>query len=80
MVIQKNYAIDLLKATTEKNESMTKVVVEACKIVPELDIPEDVPEDVRIRKITTGVCKVRTKLAKVKFELDLKTTELNLMA
>lgn len=49
----------------EKNEHMTKVVAEECRTVPELDTLEDVPVDVRIRKLTAGVCEARIELAKV---------------
>ena len=80
LATQKNSIIDLLKATTEKNEHMTKVVVEACKTVPELDIPKYAPLDVRIRKLAAGVHEARTKLTKVQFELNLKIAELELRA
>jgi len=78
MVVQKNYAIDLL--IIEKNEHMTKVVAEACRTVTELDIPKDASVDVRIRKLTVGVREERTELSKLQFELNLKITELELRA
>jgi len=56
------------------------VVVEACRTVTELNIPEDVPVDARIRKLTEGVHDARTELAKVQFELNLKITQLELRA
>lgn len=74
--VQKNYSIDLLKATTEKNEHMTKVMVEACRIVLELDIPKYALVDVRIQNLVVGVREARTELAKVQFELNLKITDL----
>lgn len=49
----------------ETNKHMTKVVVEACRTIPELDIPKDAQVDLLIHKLTVGVHKARTKLAKV---------------
>jgi len=49
----------------EKNEHKTRVIVEACRTVLELDILEDAPVDVRIQNLIAKVCKVRIELAKV---------------
>lgn len=76
MFAEKNSSIELFKAITTKNEHMTKVVVEACRSVPELDIPKDMPVDERIQKLTVGVREVRSELAKVQLELNIKITEL----
>lgn len=65
--VHKNYTIDLLKAIIENNEHITKVVAKACTTVPELDIPEDAPVDVRIQKLATRVHQVRTEMSKVQF-------------
>lgn len=58
----------------DKNEHTNKVLAEAYRIVLELDIPEDAPVDMRIWKLTVEVRKARTELAKVQFDLKLKTT------
>ena len=65
MVVQRDFSIHLVKSIIDKNERTTKVVVEACRSVPELDIPDDEPVDVRIQKLVVGVCDARTKLANV---------------
>lgn len=56
------------------------VVAEACRTVSELHIPEEASVEAKIRKLAVGVCKAKTKLAKVQFELNLKITELQLKA
>lgn len=78
MFVEKSSIIDLLKKITEKNERTTAVVAEACQNFLELDIPEDVLVDARIRKLVAGVRKAQTELAKVQFELNLKIIELEL--
>lgn len=39
MFSENTFAIELFKAITMKNEHTTKVVAEACRFVPEMDIP-----------------------------------------
>jgi len=52
---QKNFTIDLFKAIMDKNECMAKVVPDAYKIVPELDILKGRPVNVKIRKLIAGM-------------------------
>lgn len=55
MVVQRDFTIDLIKAITDKNERMTKVMAEACRSILELEIPNDEPVDVRIWKLVVDV-------------------------
>lgn len=80
MFIEKTSVISLLKKMIEKNEHTIVVVIEACRTVTELNMPEDVLVDARIRKLTASVHTVRIELAKVHFELNLKITQLELRA
>jgi len=34
LLVHKNFSIDILKATMENNEHMTKVVAKACRTIP----------------------------------------------
>ena len=43
MFAENTSTIELFKAINVKNEHTTKVVAEACRFLPELDIREDVP-------------------------------------
>jgi len=48
----------------EEGSGEETVVVEACKIVLELHIPEEAPLEAKIRKLAAGVCDARTEMAK----------------
>jgi len=39
----------------DKSQCIAKVMAEACRSVPELDIPEAEPVDVRVQKLTIRV-------------------------
>lgn len=54
------------------------MVVEACKIVPELHILEEAPLGAKIKKLVVSVYDAKTEVAKVQFALNLKITELEL--
>eukprot|EP00253_Pinus_taeda_P028291 PITA_28291 len=62
----------------EKNEHTTTMVAEACRTVLELHIPEEAPMEAKILKLAAGVRDAWTKMAKVKFEPNLKITKLKL--
>jgi len=51
LVVQRDSTINLVSKLTYKNPCLTKVVDEACRTIPELDIPEAEPVDVRVRKL-----------------------------
>lgn len=80
MTVQRDSTINLVKAIIDKNERTTKVVTKACKSVPELDILNDEPVDVTIRKLVTRVRDARIELAKVPFDLNLNIAKLQLLA
>ena len=65
---------------TNQNKCIVQVVEEACRMVPELAIPEEESVEVRIRKLATGVRNTWTKMARVQLELNLQITELQLRA
>jgi len=76
MTIHRDSTIDLVKVVIDKNACTTKVVTEACRFVPELDIPDDEQVDVQIQKLAFEVHDIRIELAKVQFDLNLKIVEL----
>ena len=43
----------------------------ACRSIPELAIPLDVPEEVQIHRLITGVYEAREEMTKVQLELNL---------
>lgn len=65
---------------SNKNQRIIKVADETCRKVPALAIPEVVPIDVQVQKLTTGVRDTHIELAKVQLELNLKIVELQLKA
>lgn len=40
MAIQRDFTIDLMKDLMDKSQRRAKVIIEACKSISELDIPE----------------------------------------
>lgn len=53
-------------------------VAKVCKIVLELQIPQEVPLEAKIRKLAAGVREAKTEVARVQFQLNLKFIELEL--
>jgi len=51
---------------------------EAYQSVLELAIPADIPAEVRIHRLATGVCEAREEMTKVQLELSLQIAELRL--
>lgn len=78
--MQRDFALNLFKDITYKNQCIAIVMAEAFRTVPERGIPEVEPIDVRVWKVIVGVHDTRTKLAKVQLELNLKIGELQLKA
>lgn len=71
-------ALNTWKKFQEKNEQTATMVIEACRTIPKMHIPEKASLEENIQKFATGVNNARTKMANVQFELNLKITELEL--
>ncbi len=48
---------------TKQSKRIMQVIEEACRMVPELAIPEEEPIEVGIHKMATGVCDAHTEMA-----------------
>lgn len=57
---------------------MESVVVEACKTVPELHIPEDAQPKAKIITLVAGVREAKEEVGRVIFEFNMKIVELQL--
>lgn len=55
-----------------QNQHLEHMVDDACQRVPELAIPADLLEEVRIHRLETGVCEARDETTKVQLELNLQ--------
>lgn len=78
MFVEKSVALEAQKKVQAHNDQVAAMVVEACRTVPELHIPKEVPLEVNIRKMATSVRDAKTKVARDQFELNLKIIELEL--
>jgi len=56
------------------------MVDDACKCVPELAIPADLPVAEQIHKLATTVCEARAETIKVQLELNFQIAKLQLKA
>jgi len=71
MALQRDSAIATVTVETNRNKRITQVVEEACRIVPELAIPEEELVEVHVRKLATGVHDAHTEMARIQLELNL---------
>ena len=63
--IEKTTALEAWKKVQGWNKQFAVVLVEACRIFPELHIPEEASLDAKIRKLVAGVHDEKTEVAKV---------------
>lgn len=54
------------------------MVVEACRIVTELYIPEEAQLEAKIQRLAMGVHEAKEEVARVQFKLNMKIMELEL--
>ncbi len=52
--------------------------MEACKLVPELHIPEDAQLESKVRKLANGVHEAIAKVGRVTFEFNMNIVDLQL--
>ena len=72
MFTKKTQDLKEKEALQMRSSSMELAVVEACKIVPKIHIPEDAQLEAKIRKLATGVCEAKVEVAWVTFEFKMK--------
>lgn len=74
--MQRDFSLNLVKDITHKKQNISIIMAEACRVVPDLGIPEAEPIYVSVRKLAARVCDTWTELAKFQLELNLKISEL----
>lgn len=80
MTLQRNASITAEAKATHQSKKIIQVMEDACRMVPELAIPEEKLVEVCISKLATGVRDTQTEMAWVQLELNLQITELQLRA
>ena len=78
MFTEKTHALKEMETLQAQNSRLESIVAEACRIVPELHIPKDAQLEAKIKKLIAGVREANTEVGGVQFELNMKTTNLQL--
>lgn len=80
MFVEKMTTLEAWKKVRVQNEQTTVLVAEACRTVPKPHISKESPVDAKVRKLAAGVHDIKIEVAKVRFEMNLKIIELDLMS